>query len=250
MERVEWLGLMRTMAEVLYDRLAPLYRESFGFYENATHLAYLQKFLARVPAGAPVLSAGCGAGRYDGLLLEAGHPVTGIDQSAGMLARARERWPGARYEKMGLQEMAYRTAFGGVTCIDALEHVSPEDYGGILRRFGEALAPGGVLYFTIEGEEPDELEAAYERAKARGLPVVYGEVVDGVDMAYAQVAGTAAPVAGEVADAAVYHFYPSLEQARAWIAQAGLVIEEEGLGSGYHHFLCSRAGCGTIVAQP
>jgi hypothetical protein len=48
--------------------------------------------------------------RYDGILLEAGHSVVGIDQSAGMLARARERFPAARYEKMGLQEMDFRLA--------------------------------------------------------------------------------------------------------------------------------------------
>jgi trans-aconitate methyltransferase len=37
------------------------------------------------------------------LLLEAGHSVVGIDQSAGMLARAREHFPKVRYEKIGLQ---------------------------------------------------------------------------------------------------------------------------------------------------
>ena len=56
--------------------------------------------------------------------------------------------------------------------VDALEHVSPEDYPRILARFQEALKPGGVLYFTMEVPEPGEVEGAYERAKAMGLPVV------------------------------------------------------------------------------
>jgi hypothetical protein len=44
----------------------------FGFYDNQTHLVYLQKFLERVTPGGVVLSAACGAGRFDGYLLDAG----------------------------------------------------------------------------------------------------------------------------------------------------------------------------------
>jgi 2-polyprenyl-3-methyl-5-hydroxy-6-metoxy-1,4-benzoquinol methylase len=240
MERADWLKQMRIKAEALYDQLSPQYWVTFGLYENETHRACLQKFLERVAPGGAVLSAGCGAGRYDGLLLDAGHPVVGIDQSAGMLARARERFPQASYEKMGLQEMAFREAFDGVICIDAMEHVSPEDYPHILHKFQEALKPGGVLYFTMDRADPGELEEAYERARAKGLPVILGEVVDEVDAAYAQVKASDQPVPRALADVAVYHFYPSLDQAREWIDQAGLAIEEEGAGSGYHHFVSRK----------
>jgi SAM-dependent methyltransferase len=37
-----------------------------------------------------LLDAACGVGRYDGMLLEAGHRVLGIDQSSSILVRARE----------------------------------------------------------------------------------------------------------------------------------------------------------------
>jgi hypothetical protein len=40
-----------------------------------------------------------------------------------------------------------------------------------------------------------------------------------------------------LADVAVYHYYPSLEQVRAWLGQAGLAIEEQGKGNGYAHFV-------------
>lgn len=240
MERADWLKQMRSKAEALYDQLSPQYWVTFGLYENKTHRAYLQKFLERVAPGGAVLSAGCGAGRYDGLVLDAGHPVTGIDQSARMLARARERFPQASYEKMGLQEMAFCEAFDGVICIDAMEHVSPEDYPRILLKFQEALKPGGVLYFTMDRADPAELEEAYERARANGLPVVFGELVNEVDAAYAQIEASDQPVPRTLADTAVYHFYPSLDQAREWIDQAGLAIEEEGEGSGYHHFVARK----------
>jgi SAM-dependent methyltransferase len=241
MERAEWLKQMRDKAEALYDHLSPEYWVTFGLYANETHREYLEKFLGRVPPRSTLLSAACGAGRYDGMLLEAGHSVVGIDQSAGMLARARERFPGVRYEKIGLQEMNFREAFDGVICMDAMEHVCPEDWPGILRGFREALKPGGVLYFTLDLAEADEVEEAYERAKALGLPVVFGEVADKVDEAYEQMKalGTVA-IPDELADAAVYHYHPSLEQVRTWVGQAGMAIDDEGTGNGYEHFVVRK----------
>jgi cyclopropane fatty-acyl-phospholipid synthase-like methyltransferase len=241
MERAEWLKQMREKAEALYDRFSPRYWVTFGLYANETHQEYLQKLLERVPPRSTLLSAACGAGRYDGILLEAGHSVVGIDQSEGMLARAREHFPEVQYIKMGLQEMDFREAFDGITCIDAMEHVCPEDWPGILNRFQEALKLDGVLYFTVDLAEEDDVEAAYERAKALGLPVVLGEVADKVDEAYEQMkaSGTVA-VPDELADAAVYHYHPSLDQVRRWVEQAGMAIDDEGAGNGYGHFLVRK----------
>jgi 2-polyprenyl-3-methyl-5-hydroxy-6-metoxy-1,4-benzoquinol methylase len=241
MERAEWLKQMREKAEALYDHFSPQYWVKFGLYANETHREYLQKFLERVPPHSSLLSAACGAGRYDGMLLDAGHSVVGIDQSEGMLARAREHFPEVQYKKMGLQEMDFREAFDGIICMDAMEHVCPEDWPGILRRFQEALKPGGVLYFTVDLAEGDDVEAAYERAKALGLPVVFGEVADKVDEAYEQMKALGAvAVPDELADAAVYHYHPSLEQVRTWVRQAGMAIDDEGTGNGYEHFVVRK----------
>ena len=237
MKRVEWLRQMRDKAEKLYDHFSPLYWVQYGRSVDETHRAFLQKFLARVPPHSTLLSAACGAGLYDGLLMEAGHSVVGIDQSEGMLDRAREHFPEVRYEKLGLQEMDFREAFDGAICIDAMEHICPEDWPEILRRFHAALKSGGVLYFTVD-LGGDYVTEAYERAKALGLPVVFGEVVDQVAEAYEQVmalARTEAPD-GELADSAVYHYHPSREQVQTWVSQAGLVIEAEGTGSGYERW--------------
>lgn len=241
MERAAWLSQMRGKTEDLYDQLSPLYWVELGLYANETHRAFLQRLLDRVPAGSTLLSAACGAGRYIGLLLDAGHSVVGTDQSAGMLARARERYPEARYEKMGLQEMGFREAFEGATCIDAMEHVCPEDWPGVLRGFREGLKPGGVLYFTVELAEAGALEQAFDQARAEGLPVVFGELVSDPDLAYESVrASGALGGSGEPAGETVYHYYPSLDRVRAWIGEARFEIEEEGTGNGYHHFVVRK----------
>ncbi|HEX9018290.1 MAG TPA: class I SAM-dependent methyltransferase [Anaerolineaceae bacterium] len=238
---------MREMTEALYDYVSPEYWVKFGLYENAAQLNYLQKFLGKLGAGGTILSAACGAGRYDGLLLEAGHSVVGIDQSAGMLALAREHFPQARYEKVGLQEIArhpaYQAMFEGAICMDAMEHICPEDWPGIVRGFAGALKPDGVLYFTVEISDAEEVETSYKRAVEMGLPVVYGELADKVEASYQRViAAKPASEPGERVEVAVYHYYPTTAQVWEWIAAAGMVIEEEGAGSGYYHFITKNAG--------
>jgi len=111
-----------------------------------------------------------------------------------------------------------------------------ETHREYLQKFLGRVAPRSTLL-----AEADEVEEAYERAKARGLPVVFGEVVDQVEEAYERVKALGLPeVSGELADVAVYHYCPSLEQVRAWIGQAGLAIAEEGTGNGYEHFVVRK----------
>ena len=130
--------------------------------------------------------------------------------------------------------------------MDAMEHICPEDWPEILQRFREALKPDGVLYFTVDFWG-DHVEEAYERAKALGLPVVFGEVADKVEEAYERTKALGlSMIPGELADSAVYHYHPPLEQVRTWLSQAGLAIEEEGTGSedehwsGYQHFVVRK----------
>ncbi len=241
MERTEWLKHMRDMAEALYDHQfddddETLYLKLGPYYEM--HLKYLQKFLERVPQCSTLLSAACGAGRFDGVLLKAGHSVVGIDQSAGMLAQAREHFPEVRYEKIGLQEMDFREKFDGAICMDAMEHICPEDWPVILRGFQASLKPGGVLYFTFWPRELagiDKVEESHKRAKEQGLPVIFGEVADQVEEAY-----ELAIRSGKATDESVYHYCPSVEQVREWVGQAGLEIEEEGTGNDYEHFIMRK----------
>jgi SAM-dependent methyltransferase len=135
--------------------------------------------------------------------------------------------------------MHFQETFDGIICMDAMEHICPEDYPGILRSFQEALKPGGVLYFTADREEePDDfdLESYYEQGRAMGLPVVFGEVAEEV-ISRRKMEKLEVPEEG--ADP-VYHYYPPLAKVREWIDQAGLAIEAQGAGSGFHHFLVRK----------
>jgi len=131
----------------LYDRFSPLYWVTWGLTEDDTHQKYLQKFLERVEPGV-ILSAGCGAGRYDGILLEAGHSVVGIDQSTGMLARAREHFHSeglnAEFHHQSAQALAPKLPqFDLVLCHAVVEWLA--DPLPTLQIIADRVKPGGHL---------------------------------------------------------------------------------------------------------
>jgi ubiquinone/menaquinone biosynthesis C-methylase UbiE len=220
MNRPNWLKALRRETEEHYDTLwAPLYAEKWGIYSNTSHLQFLQKFISLLPQPCTILDAACGAGRYLSMLLEKSRAVIGIDQSKGMLSRAREKFPTVQFEKTGLQEMHFQQAFDGAICMDAMENVFPEDWPLVLRNFYRALKPQGVLYFTVEVAAEEEIEQAFVRGQKAGFPIVFGEWPDQEG----------------------YHFYPSIQQVREWIGQAGFNLLEDGEGDDYHHFILRKA---------
>src|SRR5262249_30094502 len=151
----------------------------------------------------------------------AGHRVTGIDQSAGMLAQASTRGIAVSLEQRALQDLGYTHDFDAVMTIDAMEHVAPEDWPLVLANLHPAVRPGGHVYLTVEEVDRGQVEHAFESLSARGQPAVPGEVVEG--------------------DVAGYHYYPGRERVAGWLEREGLVIVEEGFkwenGWGYLHFL-------------
>ncbi|HXD09439.1 MAG TPA: class I SAM-dependent methyltransferase [Anaerolineales bacterium] len=220
MDRADWIREKRHEAEERYDLLwAPEYSEKWGVYSNASHQQFIQKFLSLLPPHSTILDAACGAGRYMPALLEKKHMVFGIDQAQGMLTRVREKFPAVQVEKIGLQEMSHVGMFDGVICMDAMEHIFPEDWVLVVDNFHRALKPQGHLYFTVEIGDSAEIEQAFAQGRELGLPVVHGELPE--------------------ADG-VYHYYPSMEQVRMWSREAGFEPIAEGEGDGYHHFVWRR----------
>src|SRR5512145_1346577 len=167
MDRATWLIKMRRECEKQYDIVwAPLYREEkTGLYDNRIHEQFIQEFLNLLPQRSMILDAACGAGRYLPLLLEKGHSIIGTDQSQGMLACAKAKFPNVQFEEIGLQEMTYQEMFDGAICMDAMENVCPEDWARVLTNFQRALKPHGYLYFTvetIENADESEIQQAFE----------------------------------------------------------------------------------------
>jgi SAM-dependent methyltransferase len=222
MDRQAWLRERRQTAQERHDTIhAFTYDDQYGEIGD-THRRFVADLLERCPPGGIVLDAACGTGKYFAMVLDSGRRVVGTDQSTGMLARARARFPAVPLERVGLQELAFEAEFDAAMCIDAMEHVPPEDWPLVVANLRRALRPGGHLYLTVEEVDARELEAAFADATSRGLPVVRGELArEG------------------------YHYYPSPEQVTGWLAEAGLEVaardHSPGDGYGYLHLL-TRAG--------
>jgi SAM-dependent methyltransferase len=225
-DRQAWLRERRQTAEERHDAIdAFTYDDQYGEI-GPTHRRFVADLLERCPPGGTVLDAACGTGKYFAMVLDSGRRVVGTDQSTGMLARARARFPAVPLERVGLQELAFDAEFDAVMCIDAMEHVPPEEWPRVAANLRRAVRPGGQVYLTVEQVDDQELDRELAEASARGLPVVRGEAArDG------------------------YHFYPSRDQVDGWLTRAGLVVVAEdhspGDGYGYLHLLLTGAARGS-----
>jgi ubiquinone/menaquinone biosynthesis C-methylase UbiE len=224
-DRQAWLRERRRTAEERHDAIhAFTYDDQFGEI-GPTHRRFVSDLLEGCPAGGTVLDAACGTGKYFAMVTDSGRRVVGTDQSTGMLARARARFPAVPLERVGLQELAFDAEFDAVMCIDAMENVPPEDWPRVAGNLRRAVRTGGQVYLTVEEPDQAELERVQGEAIARGLPVVPGEMA---------------------AEGAGYHYYPSREQVGGWLEEAGLAVvaeevSDEGDGYGYLHLLTRPA---------
>jgi SAM-dependent methyltransferase len=220
LDRAEWLRERRAVVEADYTRDAPTYDDG---YDPATpvHRRFVERLISTTPDDGALLDAPCGTGPYLGIVLAAGRRVVGADQSHGMLERARAKHPEVRLEHVGLQELAFEGEFDAAMCIDAMEHIPPEEWRLVLANLCRAVRDGGHLYLTIEQVERDDLERAFREAKARGLPVVFGEDI------------------GD--ETGGYHYYPDREEVGGLLEDAGLTVVDDADewldGYGYHHLL-------------
>jgi SAM-dependent methyltransferase len=206
MDRRGWLDAQRMSAEERYDRLySPTYDDDSPI--TPTHRQFVEKVIESCPRGGPILDAPCGTGRFFEMVRAAGRTVVGIDQSAGMLARARAKHPDVIIGKVGLQELEFDGTFDAAMCVDAMEYVCPEDWPLVLARLHRAVRGSGLIYLTVEQVDPGEIASVFAEATAAGLPIVHGENT--------RRGG--------------YHYYPTPDRVRRWLAAEDLEIVDEGV---------------------
>jgi SAM-dependent methyltransferase len=135
-----------TVAEDYADRLPDTRAET------ALDLAMVDAFVAAVlhgvpdPSDAPVLDAGCGAGRMSGYLAARGVSVCGVDLSPGMVAMASRDHPELRFTVGSLDELPYKTGeFAGVLLWYSVIHTPPSGLDRVLSEAVRVLRPGGHL---------------------------------------------------------------------------------------------------------
>ena len=190
---------------------SPRYDENWGAI-SPSHAAFVARLAGLVRQGGAVLDAACGTGKYWPALLAAGLRITGVDQSAGMLAHARRKHPEVPTRVLALQDLAtLPDRFDGLLCVDALEYVAPEEWPVVTAGFARVLVDQAPAYVTVE--LPDE--PLPPPTDPRQVP-------------------------GEVTDGGGYHYYPPRDQVRRWLAAAGFTMTDEADADHYWHLLLTR----------
>ncbi|HEY6788553.1 MAG TPA: methyltransferase domain-containing protein [Trebonia sp.] len=80
--------------------------------------------------------------------------VTGVDFSAGMLARARSAHPDARWVRADARALPFAGAFDLAVSFGALGHFLPAERPALFAGIHRALRPGGVLAFPVGAPQP------------------------------------------------------------------------------------------------
>jgi ubiquinone/menaquinone biosynthesis C-methylase UbiE len=99
--------------------------------------------------GERILDLGCGTGTLTAAIARQGAAVTGVDSSAQMIASAREKYDGVRFEVADGQELTYERDFDAVFSNAAL-HWMPRAHD-VLRGVERALVPGGRFVAEFGG---------------------------------------------------------------------------------------------------
>jgi predicted TPR repeat methyltransferase len=145
----------------LFDRMSGYFDESLGRLKYAAPQLLTSALAEFIPFGEKRLSmldAGAGTGLCGPLLRSSARRLVGVDLSAGMLAKARER---NVYDELHEGELvafmrAHAAEYDVVISADTLV------YFGALEEAcaaaAGALKPGGILAFTVEAEPPDSPE--------------------------------------------------------------------------------------------
>ncbi len=111
--------------------------------------AWLERFLAPLPARSAILDIGCGTGvpiaRY---LSGLGHMVTGVDSSPSMIAIAGRRMPDNEWIVADMRALDLGRRFDGLIAWHSFFHLTQADQRAMFARFASHAAPGAMLLFT------------------------------------------------------------------------------------------------------
>jgi SAM-dependent methyltransferase len=171
------LGIVAELGQDLtrtYDAVAAAYAERFAG-ELATEpldRGLLAAFadLVLAAGGGPVADLGCGPGHVGAHLRELGLDVFGVDLSPGMVAEARDRHPGMRFDVGSLLALDLPdAALAGACAFYSLIHLPTGDLPAAFAELSRVLRPGGQALLAFQAGDD---VAQHHRGEWLGQPDV------------------------------------------------------------------------------
>ena len=133
------------LARRLFAPLGPSYERAGAVLSFGQDPLWRRFLVSRVPPLSSVLDVATGTGAVARLLLDRGCTVTGLDQSPGMLAVARQRLGmRAAFLDGRAEELPFEDAsFDALTFTYLLRYV--DEPGAVLRELARVVRPGGTV---------------------------------------------------------------------------------------------------------
>jgi len=134
---------------------------------DSADVRLLDELIERLPSGARVLDAGCGAGIPVSQILSERFHVTGVDFSEAQIELAKQNVPNAQFlcEDMTRLEFPENT-FDGITSYYAIIHIPREEHQALLKNFYRLLKPGGFALLCLGAEHLiDDIDENYLGAR-------------------------------------------------------------------------------------
>ncbi|MFT3894009.1 MAG: class I SAM-dependent methyltransferase [Anaerolineales bacterium] len=142
-----------------YNKLADRYLAERT--QDSEDVRLLEELVTRLPKGAKVLDAGCGAGIPIARKLSQRFDVTGVDFSHTQIELARKNVPNATFVCEDMTKLTFpENTFDGIASYYAIIHIPREEHRSLLENFHRMLNPSGLallcLGATLSVDDPND----------------------------------------------------------------------------------------------
>lgn len=147
-----WLEYFRKWASK-YDREV----EAYGYQPGKL----FKPFVPLIGRRKRCLDVGCGTGKSLEVVAELCDEVVGVEPVEKMARRAQARGEGFRVERLKGREIGQLEGqFDLITCFASIDYMHEVQTA---KAAASKLAPGGMVFLTVEPENEDRVRAAFKR---------------------------------------------------------------------------------------
>jgi SAM-dependent methyltransferase len=166
-----------------YDAIAAQYLAARRIDSN--QLAFLSELPDRLPSGAMVLDAGCGAGIPVTRWLSERFTVTGVDISEEQIRLARRFVPQATFLWQDITTLGFAAeSFDAICSLYAVIHIPRDEHRPLLQNFYRLIKPGGFLLLCMGADDwPGAVEEYF------GAPMYWSHYDAGTNRRMTEEAG-------------------------------------------------------------
>jgi ubiquinone/menaquinone biosynthesis C-methylase UbiE len=134
-----------------YNQIANRYLEERT--RDSEDILLLNELIRRLPNGAEVLDAGCGAGVPVAQILDQNFQVTGIDFSEAQIELSRKHVPNARFICQDMTKLDFpNETFDAICSYYAIIHIPREEHKSLFANFHRMLKDRGFALLCLGAE--------------------------------------------------------------------------------------------------